>query len=79
MNSCDEFQKVSLDLFRLNFTMLTLISKVENAIQMKIFKHTSLLNCSFKIFSKLLTIRLESVCQRLVTKEQNAFIRGDIY
>jgi hypothetical protein len=34
------------------------------------------LNCSFKIFSKVLTIRLENVSQRLVAKEQSAFIRG---
>jgi hypothetical protein len=34
------------------------------------------LNYSFKIFSKVLTIRLENVSQRLVPKEQSAFIRG---
>jgi hypothetical protein len=64
-----EFQNGSLDLFRLNFVMLTLIPKVENVVDMKNFRPISLLNCSFKIFSKLLTIRLEGVCQRLITKE----------
>jgi hypothetical protein len=56
--------------------MLTLIPKVDNASEIKYFRPISLLNCSFKIFSKVLTIRLEKVCQRLVAKEQSAFIRG---
>jgi hypothetical protein len=70
------FQEGKLDLFRLNFAMLTLIPKVDNAVDMKHFRPISLLNCSLKIFSNLLTIRLEGVCQRLITQEQNAFIRG---
>jgi hypothetical protein len=71
----DDFFKGQLDLFRLNFAMLTLIPKVEEASEMKNFRPISLLNCSFKIFSKVLTIRLEKVCQRLIAKEQSAFIR----
>jgi hypothetical protein len=63
-------------LFRLNFAMLTLIPKVEDAIDMKMFRPISLLNCSLKIFSKVLTIRLEKVSHRLIAKEQSAFIRG---
>jgi hypothetical protein len=57
-----DFQDGSLDLFRLNFAMLTLIPKVDNAAAMKIFRPISFLNCSFKMFSKLLTLRLERVC-----------------
>jgi hypothetical protein len=71
-----DFQCGPLDLFRLNFAMLTLIPKVDNASKMKQFKPISLLNCSFKMFSKLLSLRLEKVCQRLVANEQSAFIRG---
>jgi hypothetical protein len=70
------FQEGDLDLFRLNFACLTLIPKVEDAMEMRNFRLISLLNCSFKIFSKLLTTRLENVCQRLVAKEQTTFIRG---
>jgi hypothetical protein len=70
------FQSGGLDLFRLNFSSLTLIPKVEEDVDMRNFRPISLLNCSFKIFSKLLTLRLESVCQRLIAKEQSAFIRG---
>jgi hypothetical protein len=43
---------------------------------MKFFRPISLLNCIFKFFSDILTLRLEKVSQRLVAKEQSAFIRG---
>jgi hypothetical protein len=56
--------------------MLTLTPKVENPSEMKNFRLISLFSCSFKIFSKLLTLRLEKVCQRLVGREQSVFIRG---
>jgi hypothetical protein len=76
MNMVKAFQEGNLDLFRLKFAMLTLVGKVDNAVDMKNFRPISLLNCSFKIFSKLLTIRLERVCQRLIAREQSAFISG---
>jgi hypothetical protein len=36
---------------------------------MKFFRPISLLNCIFKFFSEILTLRLEKVSQRLVAKE----------
>jgi hypothetical protein len=58
-----------LDLFRINFATLTLIPKVDDATEMKNYMSISLLNCSFKFFGKLLTGRLEKVCERLVAQE----------
>jgi hypothetical protein len=49
---------------------------VEDASEMKNFRPICLLNCSFKIFGRLLTSRLERVCDRIVAQEQSAFIRG---
>ena len=46
----DDWHKGDLDLYRLNFAMLTLIPKVENACNMKFFRPISLINCSSKIF-----------------------------
>jgi hypothetical protein len=74
-----EFHAGRLDLFKLNFAMFTLIPKVEKAVDMRNFRPISLLNYSFKMFSKLLTLRLEKVCQHLITREQSGFIRGDTY
>jgi hypothetical protein len=71
----NNFQDNKLDLFRLNFATLTLIPKVEDASEMRNFRPISLLNCSFKIFGRLLTTRLEKICDRIVAQEQGAFIR----
>jgi hypothetical protein len=59
LNMFSDFYEGKLDLFRLNFVMLTLNPKVEDVTKMKLFRPISLLNCSFKIFSKFLTLRLE--------------------
>src|SRR6266540_2057676 len=47
-----DFQRGNVDLRRLNFSMITLIPKDNEARVMKKFRPISLLNCSFKIFSK---------------------------
>jgi hypothetical protein len=71
-----EFHEGKLDLFRLDFAMLTLIPKVEDAMDMRNYRSISLLNYSFNFFSKLVTIRLEAVCHKLIASEQSAFIGG---
>jgi hypothetical protein len=43
---------------------------------MKLFRPISLINCSFKIFSKVLTLRLGKISQRLISDNQSAFIKG---
>jgi hypothetical protein len=77
VNLFSDFFVGRLDLFRLNFAMLTLNPKVEEASKMRNFRPISLLNCTLKIFCRVLTCRLERISQRLVAKEQNAFIRGN--
>lgn len=71
VNLFTEFFKGDLDIYRLNFALVTLIPKVPDACNMKQFRPISLLNCSFKLFSKLLTIRLGKVAQRLVAVNQS--------
>jgi hypothetical protein len=63
------FHAGDLELLRLNFAMRTLSPKAEDATDMKNYMPISLLNYSFKIFSKLLTIRLDVFCQRIIAKE----------
>lgn len=72
----EDFHKGDLDLYRLNCALITLIPKVGDASNMKQFRPISLLNCSFKIFSKILTIRLSSLVQRIVAPNQSAFLKG---
>jgi hypothetical protein len=70
------WHKDKLDLFRLNFAMITLIPKENEARSMRKFRPISLLNCSFKIFTKVLTNRLARIINRLIFFHQSAFIRG---
>src|SRR4051794_25197109 len=70
----DEWFDNNLDIFRLNFAMITLIPKEEDAKSMRKFRPISLLNCSFKIFCKVLTNRLAKVINRLISFWQSAFI-----
>ena len=72
----DDYRKGKLDLFRLNCALVTLIPKVGDASNMKQFRPFSLLNCSFKIFSKILTSRFSTIVQRIVAPNQSAFIKG---
>jgi hypothetical protein len=76
MKLVHDFQGGRLYLFRINFATLTLIPKVEEASEMKNYKPITLLNCSFKIFDRLLTSRLEKVSERLIAPKQSAFIQG---
>jgi hypothetical protein len=56
--------------------MITLVPKEEGARSMKKFRPISLINCSFKIFSKALTLRLGKIIDRLIAPQQSAFIQG---
>jgi hypothetical protein len=69
------FERNELDINRLNYVMLTLIPKEENATGMKKFRPIALINCSFKIFSKALNNRLIKIIDRLVSPNQTAFIK----
>lgn len=65
-----------LDIFRINFANITLIPKEPNACTMSKFRPISLLNCSYTIFTKVLTNRINLVANRLISSNQTAFIRG---
>jgi mannosylglycoprotein endo-beta-mannosidase len=72
----DDWFEDKLDIYRLNFAMITLIPKEEDARSMKKFRPISLLNCSFKIFTKAVTKRYAKIMNRLISQCQFAFIRG---
>ena len=70
------FDKEEINLARLNYATIILIPKEPNANNLRKFRPISLLNCSFKIFSKALNNRLIKVCDRLIALNQTAFIKG---
>jgi hypothetical protein len=68
--------QAKLDLYKLNFALITMIPKEKDARKMNKFRHISLLNCSYKIFTRVLTSRISSVADRLVAGNQTTFIKG---
>jgi hypothetical protein len=70
------FEKGEVNVARINYAMIILISKEEEARNLRKFWHISLINCSFKIFTKALNNRLESICGRLLTPNQTTFVKG---
>lgn len=76
LNMFKDFHEGSLDIFRINFAAITLIPKESGAGTMNKFRPISLLNCSYKIFTKVLTNRINLVANILVSSNQSAFIKG---
>jgi hypothetical protein len=71
-----DFHKDSLDLFSLNFRIITLIPKIENATKIQQYRPICVLNVSFKIFTKVGTNRLNKVARTVVSPRQSAFMPG---
>jgi hypothetical protein len=70
------FEQGKTNIARLNYAMIILIPKEDGAKSLKMFRPISLINCSFKIFAKVLNNRLERVCSRLLANNQTAFVKG---
>jgi hypothetical protein len=73
-----DFHKDTLDLFNLNFGIITLIPKIENATKIQQYRPICVLNVSFntKIFTKVGTNRLNKVSRTVVSPIQTAFMPG---
>jgi hypothetical protein len=72
----ENFYSGKLDLYRLNFALITVIPKEKDARKMNKFRLISLLNCSYKIFTNFLTNRIGKISDMLVSSNQTAFIKG---
>ena len=76
MEMVNDFYLGALDIARLNYGVITLIPKVEEANNVKLFHHICLLNVSFKIFTKLIMVRLAIVADKIISLNHTAFIEG---
>jgi hypothetical protein len=65
-----------LKLFCLNFEEVILLLKVNEAERIQQYRHICLLNISFKIFTKVVTIRLNTVANHVMQASQTAFMQG---
>jgi hypothetical protein len=66
----------SLPLFSLNFGVITLLPKIQDAKQIQQYRPICVLNVSFKIFMKVGTNRLKRVVDTVVSPSQTAFMSG---
>ena len=71
-----DFERGSLDIQRLNYSIVTLIPKEPDAKNMKKIRPICLSNCSVKIFSNAMTNRVSPIGHRLLAPCQSAFVRG---
>jgi hypothetical protein len=75
-NLFQDFHGGALNIERLNFGMVTLIPKVLNVIDIKAFRPICLLNVCYKIITKVLTNRLASCINKVISDFQYGFIKG---
>lgn len=65
-----------LELWRLNYGVISLIPKIKDANVIKQFRPICLLNVSFKLITKILAKRLTRVAELLIRDSQIAFVPG---
>jgi hypothetical protein len=70
------FEKREINIARLNYAMIILLPKEDEARSLKKFRPISLINCNFKNFTKTLNNMLELISDRLLVPNQTAFMKG---
>jgi Reverse transcriptase (RNA-dependent DNA polymerase) len=70
------FYNNSLNTTKLNHAMVCLLPKETDASIIQKFRPISLMDCSYKIISKVLTNRLSGIMNNIVDEAQVAFIQG---
>jgi len=71
-----DFHKEKLNLYSLNFGIIALIPKIQEATKIQQYRPICVFNVSFKIFTKVGTNRLNKVAQTVVSPMQTAFMPG---
>jgi hypothetical protein len=65
-----------LPLFKLNFGVITLLPKKDNAVQIQQYRPICLLNVSFNFFTKVATNRIMELSHKMIRPLQTAFMPG---
>ena len=71
-----DLHREAVDLYCLNFEIITLIPKIQNATQIQQYRPICVLNVSFKIFTKVGKNRLNMIANTVVGPTQTAFMPG---
>jgi hypothetical protein len=76
MHLFDKFHEGQLDVHMLNYGVITLLSKMNEANKIQQFLPIFLLRCIYKLITKSLTILLDPYASKLFSVQQNAFIKN---
>jgi hypothetical protein len=71
-----DFHAGDLPIFCLNFGVITLLPKEQEAKKIQQYRPICMLNVSFKIFTKVLANRISSLACRIIRPSQTAFLPG---
>ena len=71
-----EFHEGGLNVSRLNYGIITLLPKIKEAAKLQQYRPICLLNCLYKLITKVLTLRLDHVMHKLILQAQTAFMKG---
>jgi len=71
-----DFHEGKVDISRLNYGVITLLPKVSDATKIQQCRPICLLNCLYKLITKVLTVRLEKTAEKLIHHNQTAFMKG---
>jgi hypothetical protein len=72
----NDFHEEKVCISRLNYDIITLLPKISDAIKIQQFRPICLLNCLYKLITKVLTLRLEKVAGKLIHSNQTAFMKN---
>jgi mannosylglycoprotein endo-beta-mannosidase len=71
-----QLQQGDLELFKLNFGVITLIPKKEDVVRIHRYRPICLLNVSFKIFTKVGTDRITGITHKVIKPTQSSFMHA---
>lgn len=64
---------------QLNYTLVALIPKINNLIEVKQFRPIALCNVCYKIIAKILANRLKTLLPKIISSTQSAFVPGRVF
>jgi hypothetical protein len=76
MEMFSEFYEGNLNVNRINYGVITLLPKFVDANKIQQYRPICLLNCLCKLITKVITIRLEKLAEKLILSNQTAFMKG---
>jgi hypothetical protein len=79
MNLFAQLHHGDLPLFKLNFGVITLLPKKEDAVQIQQYRPICLLNVSFKIFTKMYTNRITGIAHKVIKTTKQPSCQDDIF